>query len=51
MPWEVTEELIYLDFIDTAKEMSQLLKSQGCDYIIALTHMRVHNDRILAEKC
>lgn len=31
--------------------MSKLLKEQGCEYIIALTHMLLHNDRILAEQC
>ena len=50
-PSTVTEELHYVDFVQTAKEMSKLLKEQGCDYIIALTHMRLPNDRILAEKC
>ena len=47
----VVEDLHYVDFVQTAKEMSKLLKEQGCDYIIALTHMRLPNDRILAEKC
>jgi len=28
--------------------MVQLLKDKGCDYIIALTHMRLPNDRMLA---
>jgi len=40
-----------LDFIVVAKEMSQFLKQQNCDYIIALTHMREDKDRELAEKC
>lgn len=31
--------------------MVHLLKSQGCTYIIALTHMRLPNDRILAKNC
>lgn len=39
------------DFVKTAKEMSELLKKKGCNYIIALTHLRMPNDRILAEKC
>ena len=47
----VVEDLHYVDFVQTAKEMSKLLKEQGCDYIIALTHMRLPNDRILAENC
>lgn len=47
-PTTIPEQLIYVDFIATAKEMSKSLKDQGCDYIIALTHMRIPNDRILA---
>ena len=31
--------------------MSSILKQKGCDVIIALTHMRVPNDRILAQQC
>jgi len=29
--------------------MSKLLRDQGCHYIIALTHMRLPNDIVLAE--
>ena len=28
----------------------KLRKEEGCTLIIALTHMRIHNDRIFAEK-
>jgi 5'-nucleotidase len=42
------EGIVYADFIKTAKEMSCQLRGNGCDYIIALTHMRLPNDRILA---
>jgi len=45
------EQLTYVDFVQTAKEMSKLFKSQGCNYIIALTHMRLPNDRVLAQAC
>lgn len=52
VPWEVpTDELIVTDFVASAKEMVQLLKGQGAEFIIALTHMRSHNDRILAKEC
>jgi len=48
----VTEELIYEDFVQAAKQMSKVLKEEhACEYIIALTHMRLPNDRILAEQC
>ena len=50
-PNTVTEELVFTDFLECAHEMTTLLKSQGCTYIIALTHMRLPNDRILAENC
>jgi hypothetical protein len=36
------------DFVASAREMSVLLREQGCTYIIALTHLRMQNDRILA---
>ena len=45
----ITEKFIYRDYIETAKEMSAWLREKKhCDVIIALTHMRVPNDRILA---
>lgn len=50
-PLKFTENLEYVDFLATAHEMCNLLKSEGCIYIIALTHMRLPNDRILAEAC
>ena len=50
-PFELPEELQYVDFVETSKRMSKLLKKKKCDLIIALTHMRVPNDRILAAKC
>ena len=52
VPWEVpTDELEVTCFVNTANEMIELLKKQGAEYIIALTHMRSHNDRILAQEC
>jgi 5'-nucleotidase len=52
VPWEVpTDELVVTNFVDTADEMIQLLKKQGAEFIIALTHMRLPNDRILAKEC
>ena len=46
---DITEKFIYRDYIETAKEMSAWLREKKrCDIIIALTHMRVPNDRILA---
>lgn len=47
----VEKGLEFRDFIETSKEMSQILKAEGCHYIVALTHMRLPNDRILAQEC
>jgi len=43
--------LVVPDFVQTAKQLSQELRAQVCEYIIALTHMGLTNDRVLAEKC
>lgn len=40
----------YIPFLDKAQELSKELRNAGCDYIIALTHMKSSNDRILASK-
>jgi len=45
------DEIIYKSYIETGKELAIELKTkQNCDLVIALTHMRWHNDTILAEK-
>lgn len=39
----------YQDYIECAREMNTLLReTEKCDYVIAITHMRIPNDRILA---
>lgn len=49
--WVLTQNKIkpsdyeYVDFIDKARELTKLLKSENCDVIIALTHMRNYNDK------
>jgi 5'-nucleotidase len=44
------EEVIYEDFIVCAKRMNEFLrKEKNCDIVIALTHMRNHNDEKLAK--
>jgi len=46
------EDIIYEDFVKVSEELGQMLKEkEGCDFVIALTHMRIPNDDILAEKC
>ncbi|XP_065570879.1 mannosylglucosyl-3-phosphoglycerate phosphatase-like isoform X2 [Artemia franciscana] len=44
------DQVIFSDYIQIAKELSTQLKTtQGCDFVIALTHMRTPNDLRLAE--
>ncbi|XP_078337101.1 mannosylglucosyl-3-phosphoglycerate phosphatase-like [Crassostrea virginica] len=44
------EDVTYLDFVSKANELCKDLKQKGVDLIIALTHMRWPNDRLLAEQ-
>lgn len=44
------EDVTYLDFVSKGNELCQSLKEKGADLIIALTHMRWPNDRLLAER-
>ena len=42
-------EVFYEDFIECAKRLSKLLREvHKCDFVIALTHLRNHNDQLLA---
>jgi len=43
------DDVTYTDFVQVARELATQLKAQGCDYVIALTHMRWPNDTRLAE--
>lgn len=45
------EEVTFLDYSEAGQKLAQQLKAEGCDYIIALTHMRTPNDIKLAETC
>ncbi|XP_031327510.1 uncharacterized protein LOC116158805 isoform X2 [Photinus pyralis] len=45
------EEVTFLDFVEAGQKLSTQLKQEGCDYVIALTHMRTPNDVKLAEEC
>jgi hypothetical protein len=48
--WIVTQskikknDYLYEDFVSKAEELSEYFKKEKCDVIIALTHMRSHND-------
>ena len=44
------EEVTYTDFVTAGDMLSKELKEvKGCEVVIALTHMRTHNDVRLAE--
>eukprot|EP01063_Lacrimia_lanifica_P039110 TRINITY_DN84_c0_g2_i1.p1 TRINITY_DN84_c0_g2~~TRINITY_DN84_c0_g2_i1.p1 ORF type:complete len:968 (+),score=314.51 TRINITY_DN84_c0_g2_i1:152-3055(+) len=44
--------LKYFDAVDTGRTLATKLKAEeGCDLVIALTHMRVNNDRSFALGC
>ncbi|XP_045127274.1 5'-nucleotidase-like isoform X3 [Portunus trituberculatus] len=43
------DEVTFTDYVDRGRELASSLKKEGCDYVIALTHMRTPNDIRLAE--
>lgn len=44
------DTIIYEDFVDCARRYNKMLREEkGCDMVIALTHMRVPNDELLAQ--
>lgn len=45
---DVDEDVVYVDFVTKGQELCNKLKANGCDMIIALTHMRAPNDEKLA---
>ncbi|KMY92833.1 uncharacterized protein Dsimw501_GD10747, isoform A [Drosophila simulans] len=44
-------EVTYIDYVEAGNKLARELRNEGCDLIIALTHMRTPNDINLAEKC
>ncbi|XP_018022748.1 mannosylglucosyl-3-phosphoglycerate phosphatase isoform X2 [Hyalella azteca] len=44
-----SEQVTFTDYVEAGKKLAAELRQQGCDYIIALTHMRTPNDVRLAE--
>lgn len=40
----------YVDFVEAARASAQSLEAQGAEMLIALTHMEMRNDRVLAEQ-
>ncbi|CAK1543627.1 unnamed protein product [Leptosia nina] len=43
------EEVTFIDFLQAGAKLASQLKEEGCEYVIALTHMRSPNDIKLAE--
>ncbi|XP_041377025.1 mannosylglucosyl-3-phosphoglycerate phosphatase-like [Gigantopelta aegis] len=43
------DDVTYIDFVDEGKRLANILRNQGADIVIALTHMRWPNDIHLAE--
>ena len=41
----------YRDMFETGSALATQLRAEGCEYIIALTHSRLPNDELLAERC
>ncbi|XP_053618466.1 snake venom 5'-nucleotidase isoform X2 [Plodia interpunctella] len=45
------DEVTFIDFVQAGTKLASQLKQEGCEYVIALTHMRTPNDVKLAEGC
>jgi len=45
------KELVYEDFCQAASREAKQLRAEGCDLVVALTHMRLNNELLLAERC
>ncbi|KAF2359498.1 Calcineurin-like phosphoesterase domain ApaH type, partial [Trinorchestia longiramus] len=43
------EQVTFTDYVEAGNKLAAQLRQQGCDYVIALTHMRTPNDVRLAE--
>lgn len=44
-------EVTYIDYVKAGNQLADDLLKEGCDIIIALTHMRTPNDMNLAQNC
>jgi 5'-nucleotidase len=43
------EDVTYIDYSVEGERLAKQLKQQGCDIVIALTHMRMPNDKLLRD--
>jgi 5'-nucleotidase len=48
----VTEvsDVTYVDFVEAGPSPREVLRAEGCEIVIALTHMRVPNDQRLGRE-
>ena len=44
-----SDQVEYEDYVTSARRLARELKGEGCEVVIALTHMRTPNDIRLAE--
>jgi len=44
------EEVVYHDFVAVGRRLTKELREEGARIVIAITHMRVHHDRQLAQE-
>ena len=44
-------EVTFIDYVEAGNQLTDDLLKEGCDFIIALTHMRTPNDINLAQHC
>lgn len=45
------QEVTYIDFVKAGNQLAEELRNEGCEIVIALTHMRTPNDIELAKNC
>ncbi|XP_075168498.1 snake venom 5'-nucleotidase isoform X2 [Haematobia irritans] len=45
------KEVTYIDYVEAGNKLAAELRNEGCELIIALTHMRTPNDLNLAQHC
>jgi len=45
------KEVTYIDYVEAGNKLAEELRNEGCEIIIALTHMRTPNDINLAKNC
>lgn len=45
------QEVTFIDFVKAGNQLAEELRNEGCEIVIALTHMRTPNDIELARNC